>query len=250
VVTHGPGGVLPNRIDQDGTTEDRWDSWTELGQLGPAEPAGWASAVIIAAHPDDEVLGVGGTMAMLAAAGTRLRLVAVTDGEASHPGTDPAEIARTRVAESAAALQVLGLQGIEVARLRLPDTRVAEHENELVARLLEQCAGFSICLAPWEADAHADHEAAGRAARQAARELQQDMLSYPIWMWHWAKPADARVPWHQARQVSLSPAIAARKKEAISAFTSQLTERDGTGGPVLPAGVVAHFTRRHEVLLP
>ena len=51
--------------------------------------------VVIAAHPDDEVLGVGGTMAVLAAGGAQLRLIAVTDGEASHPA--PTEtIGRTR----------------------------------------------------------------------------------------------------------------------------------------------------------
>ena len=60
-----------------------------------------------------------------------------------------------------------------------------------------------MCLAPWERDAHADHEAAGRAARRAGLPV----LSYPIWMWHWAIPADARVPWHRARQVPLPPQV-------------------------------------------
>ena len=157
----------------------------------------------MAPHPDDEVLGVGGTTALLAAAG---------------------------------------------ARLRLPDTRPAACEDELAIILREQCAGFDMCLAPWEADAHADHEAAGRAARRAARQAGQDVLTYPIWMWHWAKPGDLRVPWRQACRVPLSMDVAARKRSATDAFASQLTDRDGAG-PVLPAGIVAHFTRRQEVLL-
>ena len=98
----------------------------------------------MAAHPDDEVLSTGGTMALLAAAGARLRLVAVTDGEASHPGADPAGIARVRTAESAAALGILGVRDIEVIRLRLPDTGLAACEDELAIILREQCAG-SIC---------------------------------------------------------------------------------------------------------
>ena len=125
--------------------------------------------VVVAAHPDDEVLGVGGTMALLAAGGARLRLIAVTDGEASHPGADPEAIGRTRIAESADALAVLGIPDIEVIRLRFPDTGLAACEDELTARLGELCAGFGVCLAPWEGDAHADHEAAGRAARRAGR---------------------------------------------------------------------------------
>ena len=153
------------------------------------------------------------------------------------------------IAESAAALEALGVRDIEVIRLHLPDTGLAACEDELTAVLRERCAGFGICLAPWEADAHADHEAAGRAARRAARQAGQDVLSYPIWMWHWAIPGDARVPWRRACRIPLSAGVAARKESAIQAFTSQLTDREGDVGPVLPAGMVAHFTRRQEVLL-
>ena len=78
--------VTRNRIDRPGTAEEAWDEWAGLQHLPAADPLDWPSVVIVAAHPDDEVLGAGGTMAMLAAAGARLRLVAVTDGEASHPG--------------------------------------------------------------------------------------------------------------------------------------------------------------------
>ena len=161
--------MAPNRIDLPGTAEEAWESWLELRHLPAVSPQAWRSVVVVAAHPDDEVLGVGGTMALLAAGGTRLRLIAVTDGEASHPDADPEAIGRTRTAESAAALAALGVPDIEVVRLRFPDTGLAAREDELAARLRELCAGFEVCLAPWEADAHADHEAAGRAARRAAR---------------------------------------------------------------------------------
>ncbi|WP_190215187.1 PIG-L family deacetylase [Kitasatospora indigofera] len=57
------------------------------GRLGLCSPK-WPArprALIVAAHPDDEVLCLGGTIAVPAAAGVRLRLVSVTNGEASHP---------------------------------------------------------------------------------------------------------------------------------------------------------------------
>lgn len=203
---------------------------------------------MVAAHPDDEVLGVGGTMAILAAAGVRLRLIAITDGEGSHPGAEPAVIARTRIAESATALDRLGALTTEVVRLGMPDTGLDSREKELSDLLRDKCAGFEVCLAPWEGDAHADHEAAGRAARRAAQRAGQTVLTYPIWMWHWAQPGDRRVPWRRACQVVLPGDVAVRKRSAIGAFTSQLTDREGAG-PVVPPGVVAHFTRRQEVLL-
>ena len=238
-----------NRIDLPGTTEEAWASWLELRHLPAAGLEAWRSVAIVAAHPDDEVLGAGGTMALLAAAGARLRLIAVTDGEASHPAADQDAIARTRIDESAHALRALGVHDIEVIRLRFPDTGLAAREDELAARLAGLCAGFGVCLAPWEADAHADHEAAGRAARRAVCQLPgSEVLSYPIWMWHWAIPADRRVPWARARGIPLPPDVAAAKQSAIGAFASQLTDR-GALGPVLPPGIVAHFARDQEVLL-
>ena len=87
------------------------------------------------------------------------------------------------------------------------------------------------------------------AAARRARRVGLEMLSYPIWMWHWAKPGDRRVPWPQAYQVTLSADVAAKKKAAIGAFASQLTGREGAAGPVLPPGIVARFTRPLEVLL-
>ena len=239
----------PNRIDRPGTPEHAWDAWPELRDLPEVDPSAWSSAVVVAAHPDDEVLGAGGTIAILAAAGVRLRLVAVTDGEASHPGADSAVIAGIRAGESAAALDLLGASGIEVVRLGFPDTGLAARVEQLSAVLCEQCAGFKVCLAPWEADAHADHEAAGRAARRAGRLAGVEVLTYPVWMWHWARPGDRRVPWDRACQVRLPAEVATRKRDAIDVFASQLTDRGQHSGPVLPAGIVAHFTRSEEVLL-
>jgi hypothetical protein len=52
-----------------------------------------ARAVVVAPHPDDEVLSVGGLLAQLADTGTPVEVIAVTDGTASHSGSTewPAE---------------------------------------------------------------------------------------------------------------------------------------------------------------
>ena len=235
----------PNLIDAAGTDEAIWASWPGLRQLPAADISGWTSAVVLAAHPDDEVLGVGGIMSVLASAGARLRLVAVTDGEASHPGHDePGALAQRRVAETAAALGVLGAQITDVVRLRLPDTGLTAREDDITARLRVLTAGFDVCLAPWAEDAHADHEVVGRSARRAS----QHTMFYPVWMWHWAYPGDPRVPWHRAVRVPLAPAVAARKRAAIGCFASQLESRGAGVGPVLTPGTVAHFRRGQEVL--
>jgi LmbE family N-acetylglucosaminyl deacetylase len=239
--------VPQHPIDAPGTDEARWSAWPVLGALPQAELAGLASAVVIAAHPDDEVLGVGGLISMLAATAARLRLIAVTDGESSHRGrADPAILAKRRTAETADALAALGAGTAEVIRLGLPDAGLGGREDELAAALGPLTAGFDVCFAPWDRDLHPDHEAAGRAARRAASRV----LCYPVWMWHWASPADPRVPWDHALRVPLPPRTAARKRAAIGCFASQTEDRGGGLGPVLTADMITHFTRTMEVLLP
>jgi LmbE family N-acetylglucosaminyl deacetylase len=234
-------------IDAPGTDEVAWRAWPELARLPVADVAAWSSAVVIAAHPDDEVLGVGGLISVLAAAGARLALIAVTDGEASHPGIpEPGALAERRVAETTEALRLLGARDAEVTRLRLPDAGLADREDEITFLLRRIVAGFDVCLAPWEKDVHADHEAVGRAARRASPRT----IFYPVWMWHWASPGDPRVPWRGAVRVPLPPAVAARKRAAIGCFASQLEPRAAGIGPMLSPATVAHFTRDHEVLFP
>jgi LmbE family N-acetylglucosaminyl deacetylase len=238
--------VAGSPIDAPGTGEETWASWPGLGAFPAVDVTRWRSVVILAAHPDDEVLGAGGVIAALAATGARLRLVAVTDGEASHPGHPaPGELARRRIAETTAALRVLGAERTEVIRLGLPDTGVATRESHIAARLATLAAGFDVCLAPWDHDAHPDHEAVGRAARHAGTPV----LFYPVWMWHWSFPGDTAVPWDRAVQVPLAPDIAACKRLAIRCFHSQLSPRDGAG-PVLSPETTAHFTREAEVFFP
>ena len=241
----------PHPIDAPGTDERSWAAWPWLSTLpgaGLAPLDGVGSAVIVAAHPDDEVLGAGGLISMLAAAHVRLRLVAVTDGERSHQGhASRAALARRRTAETAAALRALGAQAAEVIRLRLPDSGLAAREDELTAGLAPLIAGFDLCLAPWDRDMHPDHEAAGRAARRAN---PSQLYQYPVWMWHWASPADPRVPWDLALRVPLPPRAASRKRAAITCFRSQTEDRGHGLGPVLSPGMIAHFTRAMEVLLP
>jgi LmbE family N-acetylglucosaminyl deacetylase len=243
--------IEPHPIDAPGTAEAEWRSWRLLHELPVLDVGGWPSVVVIAAHPDDEVLGVGGVLAMTAAAGARIRLVAVTDGEGSHPGLDQAaaaSLAECRAAETLTALSELGAP-VEVVRLRMPDTGVARREPELRDRLTELVAGFSVCLAPWDGDLHADHEAAGRAALDACAGTGVGLLSYPIWTWHWAHPRDSRVPWDRAVRVPLSPEAAQRKQVAIDCFTTQLRPRSTVQPPVLPPEVIAHFIRDQEVLI-
>ena len=81
----------------------------------------------VLAHPDDESLGFGGTLAKYAAEGVETYLVTATRGERGRFGpsgksADPVEVGRVREGELRAAAAVLGIR--EVSVLSYPDGAV------------------------------------------------------------------------------------------------------------------------------
>lgn len=231
-----------------GTSEVRWLPWLE--QLAPPAldlSAAPSRVVVVAPHPDDEVLGCGGLIALLCAAGRTVELVSVTDGEASNPGGSlaPGELARRRTAETARAVARLG----EVARtrLQLPDGGAEALEPAVLQALLD--AGPAWLVAPWSGDGHPDHEAVGRAAETAAARTGARLLAYPVWAWHWAVPADRRMPWPQAVLVPLPAGARAAKTEAVAELTTQIAPIGPlpSDAPVLGPQVLARFARPYEI---
>jgi len=242
-------------IEGPGTPESSWRAWPglaalEIFDLHPLP----ASAVVVAPHPDDEVLGVGGTLALLRAAGVSVRVVAVSDGEASHPYSrtvTPTRLAEIRRVEQSLALARLGLGRCEVHRCGLPDGHLDRCEGDLADTLTRLLDEHTWCLTTWARDGHPDHEATGRSATTAAGRTGARLLSFPVWTWHWAQPADPRVPWVAARRVPLPPLIAHAKQHAVRAFASQLEPLSAQPGDetILGPHVLARLTRDYEVIL-
>jgi len=245
---------IGDRIAAPGTGEADWAPWLATRQWPAWQPdPAWQRVAVVAAHPDDEVLGAAGAMLQLAAAGVAVQLVVVTDGEASHPGSTvltPGELAGRRVGETRAALAVLGLSTAGVTRLGLPDSGVAAHGDELVRLVTSAVTGADALLSVWSHDAHPDHEATGRAAVAAGRELGVPVWQFPVWTWHWAEPDDPRVPWADAVRVALPTAARAAKRAAVATFVTQVHPLgpDPADAAVLSPGFLAHFDRDSEVL--
>ncbi|MEW1648652.1 PIG-L family deacetylase [Streptomyces sp. NPDC091219] len=239
-------------IDGPGTNEEDWRTARLPDRLPHLDLPG-GPVVVVAAHPDDEVLGFGGTMAALVGAGISVHTICLTDGEASHgDGDAPARdtLAALRRRELTAALGELGPLHAPL-HIGLPDTALDRHEDvatAAVAGLLSE-TGACLCLAPWDGDLHSDHEAAGRAARRACRSTRTTLWSFPVWMWHWARPDDRRVPWRRAGVLPLTPVALERKKAALACFASQLEARGRGVPPVLPPEELAHHMRTFETVI-
>lgn len=247
-----------NPIVGQGTTLHQWQGSRHLAELQSIDvlslvPPG-SRAVIIAPHPDDEVLGCGGLLQLLAAAGRPLQLISVTDGSASHPGSERWPVERLSVIrpqESAEALRRLGLPMHRLKWLRggFTDTQVAAQEQQLRAFIESHLRPNDVVFTTWREDGHCDHEAVGRASAEAARQVGATCHELPVWTWHWATPEDTFVPWQRARKIILTPAQVARKRHAVHAFASQL-EGDAQAGlaPVLAPYVIDRLLQPFEVV--
>ncbi len=247
-----------NPIVGQGTPLHLWQTSRHLAQLPAIDildlvPEG-SRAVIIAPHPDDEVLGCGGFLQLLAAAGRPLQLISVTDGSASHPGSRrwPVErLSAVRPQESVEALRRLGmpLHSLKWLRGGFADSRVAARESALIEFIERHLRANDVVFTTWREDGHCDHEAVGRASAEAAKRVGARVHELPVWTWHWATPEDSSVPWHRARKILLSPPLVARKRHAIHAFASQL-EGDPRIGlpPVLAPYVLERLLQPFEVV--
>jgi len=223
--------------------------WTRAVAALPALDLGACrEIVIVAAHPDDETLGLGATAAALGALGVPVQVVAVTDGGAALPGPWAScreHLEDLRHRELLCALEALGLSA--PIRLGMPDGALGECEATLadaLSEILGDKPAGTWCAATWRGDGHPDHEAVGRAAATASARAGAVLVEYPVWMWHWARPDDTAVPWHTAASAPMSVDAANRKRKAVQCFRSQIEMPD----PVLPPAVLERLLAVGEVM--
>ena len=233
-----------------GTPERRWRHSRRLRQLGPLEIGRPRQVVVVAPHPDDEVFGAGGLIRRLVLEGASVRVLAVTDGEASHPGS-PAGLGARRHAESLVALARLGASPVLIASLGMPDGRITEHAEDLRVAFEDQFRDADLVVAPWRRDGHPDHDVCGVTAAQVASRTGTRCLGYLIWAWHWADPCSDDIPWDACRRFDLDVATHVRKWWSIRAYRSQIRPSDdaAAAAPVLPRSVVVRLRRRAEVFV-
>jgi len=128
--------------------------------------------VVVAPHPDDAELGMGGTIARLVAEGHAVHIVDLTDGEPTPCGTR-----ERRAAEAADADRILGTTrtNLGLANRALVHTLEARHALAAVLRA-QRC---DILFAPHPEDTHPDHIAATRIAEDARFDAKLTRSAIP-----------------------------------------------------------------------
>jgi bacillithiol biosynthesis deacetylase BshB1 len=131
-----------------------------------------ARFLVVGPHPDDQELGMGGTIALLAKQGHYVHVLDMTNGEPTPRG-DPA----TRAKEAAAAAQVLG---VERSLLGLKNREVvhnleSRHKLAAVIRVHKP----DVLFLPYPTDAHPDHVAVTRIGEDARFDAKLTKSSIP-----------------------------------------------------------------------
>lgn len=190
------------------TSLDMFGSKTEA-ELVPYQamtgPPGQAM-LVLAPHPDDEVFGCGGLLAMTPKWGSRVRVLVLTDGELGGS-------ALQRRDESRQAAAVLGygqdLQALQF--LGRPD-RDLQPDDALLKELTCHAAdlGADVVLAPSPFEIHPDHRAACVVGVELALRRGCRLMFYEVGQ-----------PLIPNRLLNLTPLLRA-KQQAIDCFASQL----------------------------
>jgi bacillithiol biosynthesis deacetylase BshB1 len=187
--------------------------------------------LVVAPHPDDAELGVGGTLLLLKSQGARVGVLDLTDGEPTPQGSP-----ETRRKETADASAVLGLNWR--GNLGLTNRSLVadlESRRRLAGALRKLRPKF--LFAPYWEDAHPDHVAASAlvdAARFWAKLTKTDLPGNPHF--------PARIFYYFSVHLRIHPrpsfvtdisAHVDNKMRALEAFHSQFVAGRPTDPPTL-----------------
>lgn len=133
--------------------------------------SGAARALVIAPHPDDEVLGAGGTIARLADQGCEVHVAVVTRGRPPLFSAEMADRVRAEAEAAHAELKVtqthwLGLPAAELSEL--PHRELNAALSDLVRDLAPD-----LLLIPHLGDIHMDHQLVFTSSLVASRPHQE-----------------------------------------------------------------------------
>jgi N-acetylglucosamine malate deacetylase 1 len=174
---------------------------------GPVVTRPWADRVLVLApHPDDETIGCGGCIALLAASGADVRVLSLSSGENLLSGVAPVEAEPfDRVAELERACTILG--ATLAGALTLPDGELGRHQPAVTSAVDTLIRAFrpEIIFVPWLLDDHPDH----RALSQAVAACPGLTDTSEIWCYEvWAALPPNRIvdvsPWWEKKQAALA----------------------------------------------
>ncbi|HSE64592.1 MAG TPA: PIG-L family deacetylase [Thermoanaerobaculia bacterium] len=183
--------------------------------------------LVLAAHPDDEVLGAGGLLALCAERGSDVRIWIATDGTAQEgsEGGDPAAYGERRREESREAARALGVPPPVFAGL--PDRGLGSEGDRLAAAVAGQIADFDphLVLCPSPAEIHPDHRALADSLYRIVAASRPEDPDHDRYRFLHLAFYEISQPFLPSALVDIS-GVASKKEDALRAYSSQQAVRD------------------------
>lgn len=198
-------------------------------------------ALFIAPHPDDEVLGCGGTIAKLTAAACEVQIAYLTSGEQGSRDIPEAALGVLREREARAATSVLGVDPESLTFLRIGDGRISPYDPgqaDAVIRLLRQVRPTLLYL-PHAEDGSFDHQAAHQVVIRAADMAGSGNFPH-LGQAHWVPTVLGYEVWTPITRPGYLEDIGdftAAKLAALGCYASQASKGCAQAAHVGPAGL-------------
>jgi bacillithiol biosynthesis deacetylase BshB1 len=136
-----------------------------------------ASFLVIGPHPDDQELGMGGTIARLVEQGHRVHLIDMTSGEPTPLGSP-----EIRQRESAAAAKILGVGRTQLGLINRQVVHDIPSRYKLAAAI--RAHRPDALFLPYPIDAHPDHVAVTKIGEDARFDAKLTKTEIPGEPWY------------------------------------------------------------------
>ncbi len=144
----------------------------------------WTRALVFAAHPDDEIIGLGGTIARLADEGCQVTVVTLTAGETAYTRAEDRErMGDIRTAEAAAADRILGIHRRIILGRPTQGVTNDRETYQACVRIIREVRP-DVIFTHWSEDKHRDHRAISEMTAEARWKASEPVL------------ADVGSPWY------------------------------------------------------
>ena len=135
--------------------------------------------LVIVAHPDDAVLGMGGTIKKLTTSGVEVNLLIVTDGSTSQycGAEDLDKIIENKKSETKKAAEILGIKSIVYGGL--PDMKLDITSHTMVNKIIEDVVNSirpDTVFTHFWGDVNRDHQAVYESTLVAVRPVDSQVV--------------------------------------------------------------------------
>lgn len=191
--------------------------------------------LILAPHPDDEIIGCGGLIARMVKEEHALHVVVLSGGGASHKEccrVGENELVAERRKLTIRAAEVVGLAKENIHFLDFTDGKISEKDAENMKRLqaiFTQLKPERI-LVPHHGEGWPDHLAARRIGLQLASGVTE-VYEYCVWFWYYRQ---GTLDWRNAQILKMTGEEHSQKLAATDAYTKPLASCGKPWSGVLP----------------